>query len=284
VDKSTGRTLSTIGSDGSPVGAPQFHPKLDQLAYDTYAETPVTGKKQWQIQVSDGDGTSPRVLVEHGRTPRWSPSGEEVAFSSYTDDFQTKVSRIGYNGEGLEEVSGKPHSTDFAWSPDGRSIAYEAIAETGYQLRKVDTGSGTERILSDGESGAYWDRTPVWSPNGKTIAFERRHRQFPAGSLWTVDPESGLEKQLFQRFADVVDPAYSPDGESIVFGSNHGGRGGLDLFRLDLDDLQVTQLTDLPGDEHSPSFSPDGNSLAFLNTDRRRSSEDRHRLHFRDAL
>ena len=222
-------------------------------------------------------------MVDHGRHPQWSPDGEKLAFSSYTDDFQTKVSTVRPDGTEQKVVSDLPHATDFEWSPDGKLIAYEAGALSGYQLRTVDVETGTEKVLSDGDGGVFWDRTPTFSPSGQTIVFERRYKQFPAASLWTVETETGQEKLLLQEFADVVDPTYSPDGKSLVFGSNHGGRGGLDLFRMDLDDLSLTQLTDQRGDEHSPAFSPDGHSIAYLNTDRRRDAGERQELHFTDV-
>ena len=282
VDRATGEVALQIGEDGANIGAPRFSPDGKSLAYDIYTQTD-DGKKQWAIQVASASGESTRFVVDHGRHPHWSPDGKKLAYSSYTDDFQTKVSTVNADGTDDKVVSKLPHSTDFSWSPDGSKIAYEAAAETGYQLRTVEVGSGEERLLSDGDGGAYWDRSPMWSPTGQTIAFERRHKQFPAASLWTVEPETSREKLLMQQFADVVDPVYTPDGKGLVFGSNHGGRGNLDLFRMDLNDLSVIQLTNLPGDEHSPSFSPDGTTLAYLNTDRKRPDGERQQLFFQDA-
>jgi Tol biopolymer transport system component len=284
VDRESERIQTRIGPEGANIGAPQFSPISDKLLFDIYTSVPGADKKQWAIQVANADGSEPTFLVDHGRTPQWSPDGSRIAFSSYTDDFQTKVSTVNADGTEQRVVSERPHASDFSWSPDGTKIAYEAANDKTYDLRTVDLESGIEKTLSDGEDGTYWDRSPAWSPTGQTIAFERRHKRFPAGSLWTVEADTGLEKQLFQKFADVVDPVYSPDGQTLVFGSNHGGRGGLDLFSMDLENLQVTQLTDIPGDEHSPSFSPDGRTLAFLNTDRKRPSQARHQLHFREPV
>lgn len=279
VDRESEAVTSRVGPEGANVGAPQFAPSGEQIAYDLYDSE----QKQWKIQVSRADGSEARTVVPHGRTPRWSPDGESIAFASYTDDFQTKVSVVDVQGGGQREVSARPHSHDFSWSPDGSKIAYEAIGEARYELRSVEVESGQEQFLSDGGGGAYYDRSPVWSPSGKTIAFERRHKNFPAASLWTVDSTTGTEKQLLQELADVVDPVFSPDGQTLVFGSNHGGRGGLDLFTMDLASLRLTQLTDQRGDEHSPSFSPDGSTIAFFNTDRRRAAGETTELHFREV-
>lgn len=282
VEKDTATITATIGPEGANVGAPQFSPDGQHLAYDIYTLPPGAEKKKWAIQVAKADASEPEFLVNHGRRPRWSPDGESLAFSSYTDDFQTKVSVVGADGQNQRVVSQEPQSSNFTWSPDSGSIAYEAATMEGFQLRTHDLSSGAETIISKGDDYSHWDRSPMWAPSGRSLAFERRNKQFPAASLWMVDAQGNQEKVLLQEWADVVDPVFSPDGQSLVFGSNHGGRGGLDLFSMDLNDLSLTQLTDLPGDEHSPAFSPDGESLAYFNTDRKRESGDRHRLHFYD--
>lgn len=278
VERESNTVLTRIGPEDSTVGAPKFSPTGEALAYDIYQ--PET--KKWGIKVSRPDGSDPELIVAHGRSPQWSPDGKKIAFNSYTDDFQTKVSVVDPDGDNQHEVSEQPHFKDFSWSPDGKQIAYEAAPMSGFELRTTNLESGEEKVLSNGDDGAYWDRTPSWSPSGQTIVFERRHKQFPAGSIWSVDPETGLEKTLFQKFADAVDPIFSPDGKNLIFGSNHGGRGNLDLFSMNLDNLEVSQLTNLPGDEHSPAFSPDGQTIAFLNTNQRKESGQRQSLHFQD--
>lgn len=276
--------LSHIGGDARDVGNPQFSPTEDRIAYDIYGQLPGSDKGQWMIQVSRPDGSEPQTIVPHGRRPQWSPDGSKLAFSSYTDDFQTKVSMVNADGTESKEVSQRPESFGFSWSPDGKQIAYEAVGADHYEMHTINLENGEDRFLTDGDGGQYTDRSPAWAPSGRTIAFERRHKRYPAASLWTVDVESGQPKQLFQKLADVVDPVFSPDGKTLVFGSNHDRRGGLDLMSMDVATLKITPLTDLKGDEHSPSFSPDGTTIAYLNTDQRRPSEDRTELHFLKLL
>lgn len=263
-DKDQGLVSADVLALDSPTSSPSFSPDGEKLTFTSYNR----GTKKWEISVAKSDGSEARVVAEHGRFPNWSPDGESIAYSGYTADrLNTKLALVKADGSQDGLISDVNVSQGIAWKPDNSSVAYEAVDTSGYQLR-LNIPGGEDRVLTTGLQGEFRDSNPQWSPSGRTIAFERRHKQFPAAQLWSVDPQTGLEKQLFNKWSDVIDPTYSPDGQTLVFGSNHG-KGNIDLFEMDLDTLNVHRLTDLPGDEHSPSFSPNGETLAFVHSDKR---------------
>lgn len=79
------------------------------------------------------------------------------------------------------------------------------------------------------------DSQPVWSPNGKMIAFVST-RSGGAKNIWVIGTKGdGLRQITFM--GDDECPSWSPDGKKIAFQS--GGK----LWTVDVPTSQLTQLT-----------------------------------------
>ena len=101
---------------------------------------------------------------------------------------------------------------------------------------------------------------PSWHPSGETIAVSM------SGSIWNVDPETGVATEVAWGERYLSSPNYSPDGRWMVFTSDDGG-GTMDLEVLDTETGERHVLTD---DEHlyaDPRFSPDGTRIAYVSTE-----------------
>ena len=100
---------------------------------------------------------------------------------------------------------------------------------------------------------------PSWSPDGKWIALSME------GSIWKVDPATGVAFELTYNRRYHSSPNWSPDGKWIVYTAED------DLARIQLEILDVETGTThtLTDDEHiytDPVFSPDGSRLAYVST------------------
>ena len=95
-----------------------------------------------------------------------------------------------------------------AISPDGSRIAF---TYTG-NIYVVPAAGGEARcIVSD----AAYDYTPVWSPDGKTLAYASdRYGNF---DLFVVPAEGGAPKRLTTHSAAEIPCAFSADGKEIYF-------------------------------------------------------------------
>jgi len=81
-------------------------------------------------------------------------------------------------------------------------IAYSA--EGGIFVVGVD-GSGRRRLVDDGAD-------PVWSPDGRSIAFLRR------GDLWVMDADGTSQRNLTDSPLETeAEAQWSPDGRTILF-------------------------------------------------------------------
>jgi dipeptidyl aminopeptidase/acylaminoacyl peptidase len=72
------------------------------------------------------------------------------------------------------------------WSPDGRRVLYAASRDGIWNVYWMDVESGEERRLTDYGRVRGGVRTPVWSPAGDRIAYERLET---SGAVWVLDLE-----------------------------------------------------------------------------------------------
>ena len=146
-----------------------------------------------------------------------------------------------------------------AVSPDGKMLAMDLQGS----IWVLPATGGPAKRITDLFNDA---RQPVWSPDGKTIAFfAYRDGGY---DLWAVSPDGGGQHQLTWGPFDDRDPAFSHDGTRIAFSSDRGSPLGSDynIFVLDLRGGGISQLTSNPAEDMMPSWSPDDRQVAFAST------------------
>jgi dipeptidyl aminopeptidase/acylaminoacyl peptidase len=130
--------------------------------------------------------------------------------------------------------------TQPAFSPDGKSLAYLAQSQPGYEsdryrIRLRDWASGKERALAPG-----WDRSPdgiAWSHDGKRLlAVAGDVGQEP---LFAIDVSSGEVRKLY---GDGVIKTPAAAGDRVFFTREHL-RGPAEIYTIGSDGSGFRQLT-----------------------------------------
>src|SRR5471032_615344 len=127
-------------------------------------------------------------------------------------------------------------------SPDGKMLAMDLQGS----IWVMPAAGGPAKRITDLFNDA---RQPVWSPDGKTIAFfAYRDGGY---DLWAINPDGSNQHQLTQGPFDDREPVYSHDGTRIAFSSDRGSPLGSDIniFVLDLKIGAVRQLTRNPAED-----------------------------------
>ena len=197
-----------------------------------------------QLAVHPIDGDAPRLVA---RTPsirsyKWRPDGDAFAFTALDEmPAQRQQARErGFRPVVVDEdwqhlslwvcdVGGEPRRLtegttvyDFAWSPDGASIACACaprnLTDDSYMFKRlhvVDVATGERRKLVDnpGKLGDF-----AFSPDGARLAYiSAADRNDPhAGMLYLVDVASGEVEAMTHGFTGMVQHLHATDSGFLV--------------------------------------------------------------------
>ncbi|MCH7490692.1 MAG: PD40 domain-containing protein, partial [Gemmatimonadetes bacterium] len=100
---------------------------------------------------------------------------------------------------------------------------------------------------------------PAWHPDGRELAFSM------AGSIWSVDIETGAARELTYNAKYHSSPAWSPDGRWLAYTADNDGET-IQLEVLEAATAEMHRLTDDEFVYTDPVFSPDGTMLAYVST------------------
>jgi len=152
-------------------------------------------------------------------------------------------------------------------SPDGRFMAY-TDNDTG-SLEVRDLATGTSRRLAQGSWETEWANSPVFSPDGKQVAYVWfvRHQDGPDQlRIVAVNGKNGEAQSRvpLPKGGGYALYAWSPDGKFLLV-SLYGKEARNHLVLVSISDGRSRTLksADRPAPPGRASFSPDGRFLLY---------------------
>jgi len=313
------------------VNDPQISPNGKQVAFSIQGMNQKKNCYHSHLYLADIESGEVRQF-SHGavndQQPRWTPNGNFIAYRR-TKNKVTQIWQIPISGGEAQQLTNLEQGRigAFTWSPDGQRIALEFRpthpdwTKESYQQRKKKNLSNPPRVIEqlhyrqDGvgfldtrqqiwiwevESGNVkpvteggWDcRDPVWSPDGKFIAFISNRCEDPDNrpyeeNIWLVPTAGGELQKIGTPDGYKSGLSWSPDGKHLAYiGSETredpwGGRNNRIWITslegnstrcqtVNLDRIaENANVADLRGTgNQTPIWQPDSGGLYFVVSDR----------------
>lgn len=150
-------------------------------------------------------------------------------------------------------------------SPDGKTLAFDLLGD----IYTMPIGGGKATALTN---DIAWNMQPVFSPDGKTIAFTSDRDG--ADNIWLMNTDGSESRAVTKEtFRLLNSPAWSPDGQFIVARKHFTASRSLgagEVWQYHISGGNGVMLTERPNDQKDlgePAFSSDGKYIYFSQDD-----------------
>ena len=247
---------------------PQISPDGEQVVYVRRGMDVMDDRRTAALWLATLDGGRHVKLTSREASessPRWSPDGSRIAFTSSDETHGTEIF-VHWLAENrtarITTLENAP--SGLSWSPDGTHLAFSA---------HVSAPEPQLVTPPDKPEGAEWAAPP-------RVETRLNHEQDGTGvldygfdHLFVVSAEGGTARQVTTGdYHHDSRPVWTPDGEALIVSANRHAnwereRRNSELYRVPLDGGAITPLTDRFGPDHTPQVSPDGRRIAYLGYD-----------------
>ena len=180
------------GEWGGVISYPAWNPNGKEIAYITQ------GKDRHEIWIYNLESSKvQRLITTH--------DSQMTAHNSQNYPFKEFLYRIGYN-------------------PGGDKITFESNVSGNVEIWTMRSDGTNLARLTNGDS-PHWN--PVWSPDGKMIAYTSDKLGDEAGlhnwrnyNIWIANPETQKEMLITGEEQIDLNPVWSTDGKKIVYVTN----------------------------------------------------------------
>ena len=251
------------------VANPQVSPDGGQIVYQRRGMDVMEDDRTSALWTLDADGTDHTKLTSRTTdesSPRWSPDGSKIAFTSAADDHGTEiyVHWVEQNKTArITQLENAP--SGLSWSPDGTHLAFSM---------HVSAPEPTLASRPEPPEGADWAEPPRVETRLNHESDGTGVLDYGYDHLFVVRADGGRARQVtVGDYHHSSRPVWTADGEALIYSANRHDnwereRRNTELYAVPVDgDGTSTPLTERFGPDHTPRVSPDGETIAYLGYD-----------------
>ena len=248
------------------VGGASWSPDGKQIAFITN----ISGRNNiWLVSPDSGWPAQLTISDQRQTDPAWSPDGRWIAFESDHDgDEQWDLFLVSpQNGE-VVNLTNTPDVAEEApaWSPDSRYIAYMTKPRNSstFEINIMDVLTKRYRALTKDTAKELGNFAPIWSRDGKWMAFTQVHADGKNSNIFLAEAATGKAILLTPHSDEHIyqATAFSADGKDLLITSNAKGYDNAAL--IEIATKKLDWLTDGKWEVSSGSFSPDKQRLSWM--------------------
>ncbi|MBN8723281.1 MAG: S9 family peptidase [Acidobacteria bacterium] len=230
----------------------------------------ISGRKNiWLVAASGGWPKQLTISDQQQGHLTWSGDGKWIAFmSDYGGDEQWDIFLVSpLNGEVINLTNSPDASEELpSWSPDSTKLAYKIREKdaASYEICVMDISSRKVQKITSKTSKELFNDNPVWSANGKHIAYTEFNADLTTSNIFTAEVATGktinltlgMESKLY--FAKT----WSPDGNKLLIASD-AANGYENIGLFDITSRKIEWLTQDKSIAEAGSFSPNGKIITW---------------------
>jgi len=208
-------------------------------------------------------------LTNQFRDLMLSPDGKKMAFIAHGEVFATSAKE---GGDATRISNTAANESQVVWTPNSRGLVYVSTRDGAAHLYQYDFATRTEtRLTNDDED----DSSPVFSPDGQSLAFVRNGQELRVLNVATKKDrllhKGYLGRAPFNTTGSVV---WSPDSKWIAFAAYTAPKAFRNVSVIPVaggDAQPVSFLANTFGG--NVNWSPDGKYILFGTTQRTETAQ-----------
>lgn len=213
--------------------------------------------------------THPRRVADNFLGSRISASGTVLVFDQidvvHNVALRSDLYAVNQDRGRVRRLTENARAVDPDISPDGTTIVCTVQSTNARALATMplpppgNLGTPATLLAEDGTNFT----APRWSPDGRSIAAERRRLGGPSEIVVVDVTTREVRTVVSSRDGRNVTPYWMPDGRTIVFASDRDGEP-FAIYSVDVASGSLRRLDGAGVAAQSPVVSPDGRALVFV--------------------